>query len=234
MKRLKADLHIHTAEDPEDLILYTAKELIDRAHELGYSVLAITNHNQVCYSKYLRDYAAERGIVLIPGMEASIRKRHVLLYNLAFEDISRSDMKSLARVRTRNSLVIAPHPFYPSHLALGNELIKHIQLFDAIEHCHFYSRFIDFNKKAIRVARQYGLPMVGTSDAHQRLQFHTTYSLIDAEPHPEAVIQAIKNGRVEVVTRPLPLPVLLKINLKMSWRNTIIRLHPSGRRGNGN
>ncbi len=227
MKQLKADLHIHTAEDPEDLIFYSARELIDKAQRLGYKVLAITNHNCVTYSDYLRDYAAERGIVLIPGMEATIQRRHVLVYNLAFEEISRSDIRSLARLKTQNSLIIAPHPFYPSHLALGNRLIRHIQLFDAIEHCHFYCRNIDFNKKALRVARQYGLPMVGTSDAHQRRQFHTTYSFIEAEPHPESIIQAIKAGRVEVVTRPLPMDMLLKINLRMAWRNTIIKLRPS-------
>ncbi len=223
MEKLKADLHIHTAEDPEDLVLYSAKELIQRAHDLGYRVLAITNHNRVTYNEYLRDFAAERGIVLIPGMEATIQRRHVLVYNLPFEDISRSDIASLMPLKSPDSLIIAPHPFYPSPLALRQRLLQHIQIFDAIEHCHFYTRTIDFNKKAARVAKKFGLPMVGTSDAHQRCQFHTTYSLIEAEPHPEDVIQAIKEGRVEVVTRPLLLGTILRINLKMAWRNNIVR-----------
>ncbi|MCK4425857.1 MAG: PHP domain-containing protein, partial [Deltaproteobacteria bacterium] len=73
MTLLKTDLHIHTSEDPEDLILYSATELIDMAHRLAYAVLAITNHSCVTYSEYLRDYARERGIVLIPCMEATIQ-----------------------------------------------------------------------------------------------------------------------------------------------------------------
>ena len=65
--------------------------------------------------------------------------------------------------------------------------------------------------------------MIGTSDAHQRCQFHTTYSLIEAEPDPESIIQAVKSGKVQIVTRPLPLFLLLKINLKMLWRNKILK-----------
>ncbi len=221
MKPLKADLHIHTSEDPEDLIRYSAKDLINKASTLGYQVLAITNHNHVTFSEYLRDYARERGIILIPGMEATIERRHVLLYNLDFSLISRHDLKSLANVRDQQGLVIAPHPFYPSTMALRAKLIEYIHLFDGIEHCHFYSRTIDFNAKAKQIAKRYNLPMVGTSDAHQWCQFHTTYSLIEAEPDTQAVIEAIKLGRVTVVSEPLPMTTLLKIQAKMFWRNQV-------------
>jgi hypothetical protein len=50
---------------------------------------------------------------------------------------------------------------------------------------------------------------VGNSDAHQRRQLHTTFSLIHAEPDPEAIFQAIKAGKVDIVTRPLPLSLLV-------------------------
>ena len=42
---LKADLHIHTGDDPVDRIPYSTLELIDRAAVLGYDVLAITLHD---------------------------------------------------------------------------------------------------------------------------------------------------------------------------------------------
>ena len=45
MPILKADFHVHTSEDPEDLVFYRAIDLIDMAHNLGYAVLSITNHN---------------------------------------------------------------------------------------------------------------------------------------------------------------------------------------------
>ena len=44
-KPLKADFHIHTAEDPLDRVPYTAQELILKAADEGFEVLAITNHH---------------------------------------------------------------------------------------------------------------------------------------------------------------------------------------------
>jgi hypothetical protein len=223
MPMLKADFHIHTSEDRQDLVFYSAIELIDMAYSLSYSVLSITNHDSVTYSRYLSDYAKERGILLIPGMEATIEGRHVLLYNLDFASVDRSSLSNLKRLKTAQSLVIAPHPYYPSLRALRGLLRPNISLFDAIEFCHFYTEHLDFNRSAQRISNEFELPMIGTSDAHQRRQFHTTYSLIDAEPHLESVIQSIKSGKVEIVTGPLPLSFLLKVNMRMLWRNQVIK-----------
>ncbi|GAI08342.1 unnamed protein product, partial [marine sediment metagenome] len=71
-RRLKADLHLHTSEDPEDKVRYSARQLIDYASQKGFDVLAITNHNFYTYNDYLRDYAASKGILLIPGIELSV------------------------------------------------------------------------------------------------------------------------------------------------------------------
>ncbi len=223
MPLLKADFHIHTSEDPEDTIRYSATDLIDRAQRHGYSVLAITNHNSCVYNGYLRDYAKERGIVLIPGMEATIQGRHVLLLNFDFATINPSRLKELYDLKDRNNLIIAPHPYFPSTVALRALFRKNIRLFDAVELSHHYCPSIDFNKRALELARQYGLPVVGTSDAHQRCQFNTTYSLIEADPDTGAIIEAIKRGKVKVITKPLPLSLLIRINMVMFLRNHIIK-----------
>lgn len=61
MKKLKADLHLHTKEDPQDNVKYSGMELIDQAYQKGFDVLAITNHRQVTYDNYLAEYARKRG-----------------------------------------------------------------------------------------------------------------------------------------------------------------------------
>jgi len=223
MNKLKADLHIHTSEDPEDLIKYSAVQLIDMAADLGYQVLSITNHNAVTWTSYLCDYAKERGIILIPGIEATIQGRHVLVYNADFSRIDRSKVSSLADVKSKESLIIAPHPFFPSTVSLRRLFERNVHLFDAVEFSHFYTKNINFNQKAKRMAKRFGLPVIGTSDAHQRIQFHSTYSLIEAEFHPQAVIEAIKKHKVEVVTNPLTLPELTKILCTMGWRNEVVK-----------
>ena len=223
MKELKADIHIHTREDPEDLILYSAIDLIDMAHEKGYKVLAITNHNKMTYSHYLRDYARERGIVLIPGMEATIEGRHVLLYNVDPNKVKRDSIASLRELRDKNTLIVAPHPFFPGFCALRGRFLRHIELFDAVEISHFYSPMVDFNRFAARIAMRLDIPLVGTSDAHQRRQFGLTYTMIKSEQDPDAVIEAIKAGRARVVSRPITLPMMAGIGLKMFWRNQVVR-----------
>lgn len=206
MRPLKADLHLHTAEDPLDRITYTAKELISRAAEEGFDVLSITNHHRLTYDKNLSSYAKERGILLIPGIELSVRKRHVLMLNPPARPVS--DFSSLAVLRRPDRLIIAPHPYFPNPRSLNGLLLKHLSLFDAIEYCYFYSPRINFNQKAITVAGASGLPLVGNSDTHFLFQFGTTYSLIYAEKDPEAIFSAIRRNRVKVVTRPLS-PVAL-------------------------
>ena len=220
---LKADFHIHTSEDREDLIRYSATELIDMAAFHGYSALAITNHNLNIWTEWLRDYARERGIVLISGMEATVEGRHVLLYNFDFAELSVNCLHDLYALKDRDNMIIAPHPCYPSTVALRKLFFKHIHLFDAVEVSHFWCRTINFNKKAIETAEKYRLPLVGTSDAHQRRQFHTTWSEVDAMPHPVAIMDAVKAGKVRVCTSPLPLTTLVSINTLMLWRNHIVQ-----------
>lgn len=78
---LKADLHPHTREG-EAFIAWQARDLIDRAAREGFQVLSITNHDRLTFSQELAAYARERGILLIPGVEATLEGRHVLLYVL--------------------------------------------------------------------------------------------------------------------------------------------------------
>ena len=65
---LKVELHAHTADDPVDNIPHSSRDLIDRAAALGYDALAITLHETQLDPAPLSPYAAERGILLIPGV----------------------------------------------------------------------------------------------------------------------------------------------------------------------
>ena len=80
---LKVDLHLHTADDPVDRISYSSSALVDRAATLGFDALAITLHDHQLDDRWLRDYARERGVLLIPGVERTVGGRHVLLINFS-------------------------------------------------------------------------------------------------------------------------------------------------------
>jgi predicted metal-dependent phosphoesterase TrpH len=201
---LKVELHTHTGDDPIDRIPYTTCDLIDRAAALGYDALAITLHEHQLDLRRFAPYAADRGLVLIPGVERTIEGRHVLLLNFASGAGEVRTFADLARLRKRAAgLVVAPHPFFPARVCLRGDLERHVDLFDAVERNAMYMRGLDFNRAAERLAAKHGKPVVGNGDVHRLPQLGSTYSLVDAERHPDAICAAIAAGRVRVESRPL-------------------------------
>ena len=204
---LKVELHAHTADDPEDYIAHTAHQLIDRAAALDYDALAITLHNKQLDLEPLGAYADERGLVLIPGVERELEGNHVLLINFTCraDQVNTFDDVALLRRDEPGGLVIAPHPFFPTGSCLGAVMDRHGDLFDAVELNAMYSPMVDFNRRGKKWAADHGKPMVGNGDVHLLDQLGTTYSLVDAEPSPDAICQAIRSGRVSVESVPLNL-----------------------------
>jgi len=212
---LKAELHSHTSEDDkEDVIDYSAKDLIDYLAKRGYEVAALTLHDKLLFNEELRKYAEKKGILLIPGYEPRIKGRDVLIYNVSQKDIEGiktfEDIYELKK-RKPDVLIVAAHPYFVKSYCLKGLLVKHIALFDAVEYSHFFFPCLNLNKKGQKVAKKNNKPMVGTSDAHFLEQLNHTYTLIDSEKNVDAVISAIKKGKVKVVAEPLPLKVFLKI-----------------------
>lgn len=201
---LKVDLHIHTAEDRSDIISYDAYRLIDRAAELNFDAIAITNHNFILNDRKIENYAEKNNILLIPGMEATLSNKHVLLINPEFKVKPRNySLQDLPRIKSTNNLIIAPHPFFPQFRSLKAQVFPWLPYFDAVEFSHFYNALVNCNKKAVALAQQNNMPLIGTSDCHFFYEFGTTYSLIDAKKDTSAIIEAVKNGRLEIVSTPL-------------------------------
>ena len=201
---LKVELHTHTSDDPVDRVPHTTIELIDRAATLGYGALAVTLHERQLDVERFASYAAERGLVLIPGVERTIEGRHVLLLNFKSGADDVRTFSDLARLKSRQpGLVVAPHAFFPAPVCLGSDLDRHPDLFDAVERNAMFTRSVDFNRRAERWAARYGKPVVGNCDVHRLWQLGTTYSLVDALPDADAICEAIVAGRVLVEGRPL-------------------------------
>ena len=205
---IKVELHAHIKGDPTDRIFHTAFQLIDRAAALGYGALAITLHNRWTDPAPLADYAAARGITMLSGIERNIGRKHLLVINgpkdaerlRTFDDV-------IAFKAQTGALVVAPHPFYPIGSAVGRLLDQMPALADAIEVNSMHVRGVDFNRKAMDWATRNGKPLVGNTDLHLLTQLGTTYSLVDCDDRtPDAICQAIRSGRVQVVANALSWP----------------------------
>ncbi len=203
---LKAELHAHCSLDPTDyrICRHTPEELISSAAKLGYEVLAITCHNLDIWTERLSAYARDLGITLIPGMEViAERTRHVLVYNFHTDA---QNLDTLDKIRARSNedtLVIAPHAFFPERTCLRGLLEENLDAFDAIEHSGFQVRGINFNRRSDRLAAEAGKPLVANSDIHFLWQLNRTFTWIYAEPDPQSVLNAVKRGLVRIQVSPL-------------------------------
>jgi len=203
---LKVELHAHTSDDPVDRIPHDGRALVDAAAAHGYHAIAVTLHDAQFEVEALAAYAREHGIVVITGIERTICGKHVLLLNFpkCAEQVSHFDDLARLKQQAPNGLVVAPHPLFPFSTCLGRRLLdRHADLIDAVEVNAFYTRWVDFNRPAVRWARAHGKPMVGNGDIHRLSILGRTYSLVDAEPDADAIVKAIREGRVEVCTAPL-------------------------------
>ena len=220
---IKADLHLHTSEDPCDWIRHSAADLIDRAAELGYGALAITLHDSQLESERLRAQARDRGIILIRGIERTIEGSHVLLLNFpAHVVLSIRSFAELAKAKRRTrGLVIAPHPFFPGRSCLQSALDEHAELFDAVEWSYFWTREVDFNTRAATWAAGRGLPVIGSSDMHDIRQLGRTFTLVDAPGDADAICEAAREGRIALRTEPVPYPELTAVFSGLMFRGWV-------------
>jgi predicted metal-dependent phosphoesterase TrpH len=205
---IKMDLHIHTLDDPKDAVDYSAHQLLERARSLGFGVLAITLHDAVFDRKEVYADAAAMGILLIPAAEVRLCGADVIVLNVTAEEVAQlNDFDDLRRLRTQRGssiFMIAPHPFYVFGASIGARLLKEIDCFDAIEVYHFHKGLFNPNWRAKRVARQFGKPLIATSDAHQLHAFGNHYTSIaaPAELTVENVLAALRSGALRITSPP--------------------------------
>jgi predicted metal-dependent phosphoesterase TrpH len=203
---IKVDLHIHTLDDPKDVIDYSAHQLLERAKQLGFGVLAITLHDAVFDRAEVFADAAAMGILLIPAAEVRLQGADIILLNVTPSEVTKlktfDGVRELRARRGSSIFTIAPHPFYVLGGSIGERLLGEIDCFDAIELCHFHKGLFDLNRRAVKVATKFGKPLIATSDAHQLHAFGRHYTSI---PRPyeltiEKVFAALRNGPRRVVS----------------------------------
>jgi predicted metal-dependent phosphoesterase TrpH len=205
---IKVDLHIHTLDDPLDALDYSAHELLERAHALGFGVLAITLHDAVFDRAEVFADAASMGILLIPAAEMRLEGADVILLNVTAAEVKDlrtfDDLTALRARRGPSLFTIAPHPFYVLGGSVGEKLVEKIDCFDAIELCHFWTRLLNPNRRAIEIAKRFQKPLIATSDAHQLHAFGSNYTSIPrpSELTVENVLEALRRGPLRLTNPP--------------------------------
>lgn len=220
MPLLKFQFHVHTGQDPCDRPWHTEKEMIDTAARHQYDVVAITCHNKVIFDEDLKNYAAAQKILLLPGIEKDVEKRHVLIINATPEAEKIQNFTDLQTYKKSHPdcYIIAPHPYYFTSFCLREKFEPNIDLFDAVEYSWYHTRTLNsWNKKAEKIAAKHGLPMIATSDNHILKYFDRGFSEVEAEEKTwESIRKSLKANKIKLTKRPFNIFGFLLATLEMT------------------
>lgn len=106
-EQYKSNLHTHTTESDGDS---DPAEVIDGYHQLDYSILALTDHNNVTWTweSFDRD-PEELGMIAIQANELS-DTHHIGSFFNDYDEITSDEEKALKEVEERDGLAVFYHP----------------------------------------------------------------------------------------------------------------------------
>ncbi|NKE36309.1 PHP domain-containing protein [Natronococcus sp. JC468] len=201
------DLHAHTR------FFHGRRELGDRFDPLGVRLLAraaryrgldgvaTTNHD------YYTRLNPSADVATLPGIEITTDRGHVLVVGpdppAETEPGELTPGEAVELAHDRGCAAIVAHPF-------RNSTVREVEdvPFDAIEVNGKHPRSRPLVE---RLAEDRGLPLVGGSDAHYPFEVGRAHTVVDAKQlTPEAVADAIRDGRVEARVSRSPLDRLLR------------------------
>jgi len=230
----KSLFHCHSNVDPLDrFISYSTEELIDEAAERGVTIMSLTSHMKVLFDSQMKNYAAGKGILLLPGVEGRVHGADVGIINAHPDADEVRTFEELREYREQHpeSFIYAPHPYFPGP-CLGEKLEEHLELFDGVELSHFYHKYRNYNLKAEQFAEAHDLPFFATPDCHFLKNVDIAYTvlqleesldeLLELEDPAAPVITALKSGRFQNFANPLS---MLKISqtlvAHLMWGNVV-------------
>jgi len=198
------DLHTHSRffHRPPEVASgydpYAVRVMLGLARRRGLDGLAVTNHD-FCRPETLVSDAC------LPGIEISTTTGHLLVVGpdpptrTAAGEITPEAAVQLAH--DHDCAAIVAHPFRNSTLRESDAD------FDAVE---VNGKHPDHRQQIEALARKRDLPLVAGSDAHFPFEVGRLSTRLDIEEFtPEAVVAAIRDGRVEPVVRDGPLQDVL-------------------------
>jgi predicted metal-dependent phosphoesterase TrpH len=202
---LSVELHAHSAlsYDGRDPV----EDILERARSAGIDAVAVTDHDEIDASLDAAALAPDYGLVGIPGMEISSAAGHVLAFGIdELVPAGLSFDETLDRIRDLGGVAIVPHPFQTSRHGVARHISRdQLASADAIE--VYNSRLLTglANRKAEKFAARRGLPMTAGSDAHIAEMVARAVTEVDTDERtPEAILDAVCDGRTSVVGRRTP------------------------------
>jgi len=197
-------MHVHSCYSVDSVI--TPEELVFYAKKRGLDGVAVTDHDNL---EGPLKIAAETDFLIIPGIEVRSSDGHVLGLNVK-EPISAklSATETVNRIHDAGGIAVACHPVGLFKGGLGKRTNSS---FDAVEVIN--SSAVPFRysvKQSMKIASRLGKPRLAGSDAHYGPEIGCAYTLVNAEPNVNDVVNAICRGFCQPFGNSIPWTIRLK------------------------
>jgi predicted metal-dependent phosphoesterase TrpH len=192
---MKCDLHCHTGYSYDSTA--SPGEMVEAALQKGISCLAICDHGEIKGAQKATEYAKDRPILIIPGIEIKSKEGDIL--GLDVKEVIPNKLsaeETVKKIKELGGLAIIPHPFGRFCSFRGNlkNLVSKISGVEVLN----ASIFGPGNKTALDFAKKHNLPLTAGSDAHFPNFVGRCYLEIPGENlSMEEILNQIKKGEVK-------------------------------------
>ena len=202
------DPHIHSTYSGDSTA--TVEDIINYSKKIGLDAIAIADHNSIKGSIRALEYVRnDSDLVIIPSMEISTRKGHIVALGVTDEIIAGlSPEETIDRIHDQSGIAVAAHPFV--HYREGIFTQTDYMDVDALETLNSRYIFGFSNWRAKKLAEEKNIPQVGASDAHFLKAIGSCVTQLEADFTLESILDGILSGKTNVFGDRTPLPLILK------------------------
>lgn len=197
-------MHVHSCYSTDSII--TPEDLVFYAKKRGLDGVAVTDHDNL---EGPLKIAAETDFLIIPGIEVRSSDGHILGLNVK-KPISGglSVTETVNRIHDAGGIAVACHPVGLFKGGLGNRTDSS---FDAVEVINSSSVPFRYSvTQSMKIASRLGKPRLAGSDAHYGPEIGCAYTVVNAEPNVNDVINAICRDFCQPFGNSIPWTVRLK------------------------
>lgn len=209
------DPHIHSTHSGDSTA--SVSGIIKYSRKIGLDAIAIADHNTLKGSEEaLKEFGKMDDLVIIPAMEISSSKGHIVALGISEEVPARlSPEETVELIRAQGGIAIAAHPFVTYRDGLFTN-VKFVDV-DAMETLNSRYIFGYSNWRAKNMAKERNIPQIGASDAHFLGAIGSCVTEVETDFSVDGVIKGILSGKTNVYGDRTPLPLILKevINKKI-------------------
>lgn len=205
------DLHLHEKKYSNDSKI-SLQEIIDRAKMLGLDGICITNHDNNFIRDEIEEYSRKNDFLIIAGAEILTKEGDILTFvreRVHIPDNTIGVNELMDFIDEKKGVGISAHPFRNNNRGLGDNIRNVYNRLSGVEAFNG-STFLHHNLYGLAMAKEFGIPCTGGSDAHviDKVGVFATYfednirdeiDFIEAVKSKRFYPAMLKNNKYEII-----------------------------------